>query len=41
MQTTTNVVANSITLILDLVVVALAWVLALGAPCALGSGRGR
>ena len=32
MQTTTYVVANSITLVLDLVVVALAWVLALGAP---------
>jgi hypothetical protein len=32
MQTTTYVVANSITLVLDLVVVALAWVLALP-PC--------
>jgi hypothetical protein len=32
MQTTTYVVANSITLVLELVVVALAWVLALGAP---------
>jgi hypothetical protein len=32
MQTTTYVVANSITLVLDLVVVALAWVLALAPP---------
>jgi hypothetical protein len=32
MQTTTYVVANSITLVLDLVVVALAWVLALASP---------